>query len=85
MVEFIFVACFHKFNFVLWVREIGFAQNDIFSCRFRLFEMFQHESLNLRLLYRLMEAFLCSLFPERDLSQGFDTIRSQIKQKYSIQ
>ena len=30
MVEFIFVACFHKFNSVLWVKEIGFVQSDVY-------------------------------------------------------
>ena len=44
--------------------------------------MFQHESLNLRLFYRLMEALLCSLYPEREMSQAFEYLRSQIKLKY---
>lgn len=51
-------------------------------CAIRLFHMFQHESLNLRLFYRLMESFLCSLYPERDLSQAFEYLRTQIKLKY---
>lgn len=57
------------------------SEFNLLHCR--LFNMFQHESLNRRLLYRLIEALLCSLYPERDLGQGFAHLRSQIKNKYS--
>ncbi len=44
--------------------------------------MFQYQTLNSRLVYRISEALLCALFAERDLSQAFKNIRTQIKQKY---
>jgi hypothetical protein len=50
----------------------------------RLFNMFQIKSLNIQLLYRLVEALLCALYPERDLSYGFNHVRSQIKLKYNV-
>ena len=48
----------------------------------RLFSMFQSEQLNVRLLFRVLEALLCSMFPDRDLAQAFSHIRTQIQSKH---
>ena len=45
--------------------------------------MFQHQTFNSRLAYRIQEALLCALFAERDLAQAFKNIRTQIKLKYT--
>ena len=47
--------------------------------------MFQHEKFNLQLLYRIVEALLCALFPERDLNHAFHYLRTQTLLKTNIQ
>ena len=46
--------------------------------------MFQHQTLNLRLLYHIIEALLCSLYPERDLTRAFHNLRHQIQLKHKL-